>query len=226
MSSAALTLDIPKQDVGAPVGNGPIVVATDGSLASDAALCFAAHLEARTSATVLLLSVVEPVTVLPFDYGISLPFLEMEQAQRQARIAKLTSQLDRLGLRSAGWQVTLEFGDPVTRIADMARASDAAVVITGLGKHELFDRILGSETALGTLRLSRVPILAVAEHLQALPQVAVIATDFSVASLDAARTALRLFPTCCRVVPAPNDDARRAGIGQGPDHDAGGEGVT
>lgn len=173
---------------------GPIVVATDGTLASDAALGLAAHLEKNHQAKVILLSVVEPVAVVPMDFGIALPFSDIEQALRKSRIEKVTSQLERTNLTHAGWSLKVEYGDPAALIAATARERDASVIITGLGIHELTDRILGSETAIRTLRSSTIPMLAVSDNTETLPRRAVIATDFSVASLEAARAAVRLFP--------------------------------
>ena len=173
---------------------GPILVASDGTTACDAALVCADLLAGSKRLPVILLSVVEPVAVVPMDFGIALPFADIEQAQREARFAKLTEQLDRLGLGLEGWAMQIEYGDPATCIAGAARKEAAAVVICGLGHHDLSDRIFGSETAIRALRASSLPVLAIPGNIDRLPRRVVIATDFSVASLEAARAALDLFP--------------------------------
>ena len=196
MSATAISaLEGYRQDVTGPVQkHGPIVVATDGSIGSDAALELATDLEGAHHAKVILLSVVEPVAVVPMDFGVALPFADIEHALRQSRIAKVSAQLERLELTQAGWHLHVEYGDPASVIAATAREREASVIVSGLGNHELADRILGSETAIRTLRSTSVPVLAVSHSADALPQRVVIATDFSVASLEAARVAIRLFP--------------------------------
>jgi nucleotide-binding universal stress UspA family protein len=195
MSATALSpLAGDRHDVLAQVQHGPIVVATDGTIASDAALELALALGGIHRAKVILISVIEPVAVVPMDFGIALPFAEIDQALRQSRIAKVNAQLDRLGLSHAGWALHVDNGDPASVIAATAREWEASVIVTGLGNHELSDRFLGSETAIRTLRSSSVPVLAVSESTDTLPRRAVVATDFSIASLDAARAAIRLMP--------------------------------
>jgi nucleotide-binding universal stress UspA family protein len=174
---------------------GPIVVATDGSTACDAALKAAGRLAARNNSKVVVLSAVEPVVVVPMDFGIALPYADIEEAQRTARLTKVLAQLERVGARDAGWTVRIEYGHPADAIATAAHDLDATMVITGLGHHDLLDRALGSETTLRIVRASKSPVLSVAGRFEELPRRAVVATDFSVASLDSARAALRLFPS-------------------------------
>lgn len=181
------------------VQRGPIIVATDGSTACDAALKAAGRLAALHNAKVVVLSAVEPIVVLPMDFGIALPQADIEHAQRTARSTKVLAQLERVGARDAGWTTRIQYGDPAHAIATAAQELDATMVITGLGDHDLLDRVLGSETTLRIVRASKSPILAVSGQFEALPKRLVVATDFSVASLDSARAAMRLFPSISAV---------------------------
>jgi nucleotide-binding universal stress UspA family protein len=177
---------------------GPIVVATDGSTGCDAALSAAGRLAALHNSKVVVVSAVEPVVVVPMDFGIALPQVEIEEAQRSARATKVDEQLDRVGGRDEGWSTKIEYGEPAYVIANAAHDLDARMVITGLGHHDLLDRVLGENT-LRIVRTSKSPVLAVTDHFDELPKRLVVATDFSIASLDSARTALRLFPSITTV---------------------------
>jgi nucleotide-binding universal stress UspA family protein len=63
----------------------------------------------------------------------------------------------------------------------------------GIGHHTLLDRLAGGETALHTLRQSQVPVLAVPQGFQRLPRRVLVATDFTYASVTAARKAFALL---------------------------------
>jgi len=178
---------------------GPIIVATDGSTSCDAALIAASRLAALHNTKVVVVSAVVPVVVVPMNFGISVPYSEIESAQRTERVNTVQTQLDRVGARDESWSTRIEYGEPAYEIATAARELDATVVIAGLGHHELLDRILGSETTLRIVRTSRSPVLAVPGRFDELPKRMVVATDFSIASLDSARAALRLFPSITAV---------------------------
>lgn len=175
--------------------SGPIVVATDGSIGSDVALQAADRLATLHNAKVLVLSIIEPVVPAQGEFEIAFSYDGIEQAQRTERMRMMRAQLERVGARDAGWTMRIEYGEPEHLIATVAEDMDATMVITGLSHHDLLDRLLGGETALRIVRASKVPVLAVTTAFQELPKRAVIATDFSVASLDSAREALRLFPS-------------------------------
>lgn len=178
---------------------GPIIVATDGSRSCDAALNAADRLATLHNANVVVLSAVEPVMVVPMNFGIALPYSEIKSAQRTARATMVQTQLERVGARDAGWSTKIEYGEPAYAIATAAHDLDSTVVVTGLGHHDLLDRVLGSETTLRIVRASRSPVLAVTGQFEHLPKSLVVATDFSVASYDSARAALRLFPSITAV---------------------------
>lgn len=178
---------------------GPIIVATDGSTACDAAVLAARRLATLHNSKVVVLSAVEPIAVVPMDLGIVLPYADIENAQRSARTREVRAQLERMGVDDAGWSVTIGYGEPAHVIAKATRDLDAMMVITGLGHHDLVDRVLGSETTLRIVRASTSPVLAVSGQVEALRKRLVVATDFSIASLESARAALRLFPSITTV---------------------------
>jgi nucleotide-binding universal stress UspA family protein len=180
------------------IPRGPIIVATDGSPACDAAMMAAQRLAVLHNAKVVALSAVEPAVVVPMDFGIVLPYSDIEDAQRTSRNSKVLEQLERVGVDDAGWTTRIEYGEPASSVAIAARELDATMVITGLGHHDLIDRFLG-EITLRIVRASKSPVLAVTDAFDTLPRCLVVATDFSIASLDSARAALRLFPSITTV---------------------------
>lgn len=183
-----------------PVANdlhplGPIVVATDGTPSAEAALRAAAQMASHTAADVYVLSVLEPLPLMAADYGLLLPPTDAEEARREALTRRVHEQVRQVAGDNARWEVWIVDGDPAATLARVARELRARMVIAGLGHHNVMDRVFGGETALHALRLSRVPIFAVAGSFNMLPERAVIATDFSEASVRAARAALQLFDT-------------------------------
>lgn len=174
---------------------GPLLVATDGTPASQAALRAAAQMTKHTDAALVVLTVLETVPLIAADYGIMIPPADAEQARRDALHQRVRQQVEAVPGMPPGVAIEVREGDPAGVIARTARELGAQLVITGLGHHELLDRIFGGETALHALRLSRVPVLAVAPDFEYLPKRVIIATDFSVASVRAGRAALELFDT-------------------------------
>jgi nucleotide-binding universal stress UspA family protein len=178
---------------------GPIVVATDGTTSAGEALKAAAQLADRTGANVLVLAVLEPLPLVAADYGLLLPPAETDDARRQALTARVREQVIETVGPHPTWQVEVRDGDPAAVIARTAREQGARLIVAGIGHHDLLDRMFGGETALHTLRLSKVPVLAVAPGFVSLPQRLLIAIDFSEPSVIAARTALALLPSVTMV---------------------------
>ena len=174
---------------------GPILVATDGTESAESALRAAAMLATHTGAGVIALAVLEGLPVIAADYGIIIPPIDPPQARRHSLIQRVRTQLQSLKLDAEHWTIEIREGDPAATIAHAARELDARLIVLGLGHHQLLDRLFGSETALHTLRLARTPVLAVPPTFNALPRRAVVATDFTVASIAAARHAFELFDT-------------------------------
>lgn len=186
-------------DVDESTALGPILVATDGTASADAALRAAAMLARHTEAEVVVLSVLVGLPLVAGDYGMLIPPVDSDRGRRDSLHKQVNTQVNRLGADTTDWKIDVRDGDPPATIARAARETNARLVIVGLGHHELLDRLFGGETAIHTLRLARVPVLAVPPDFNSLPRRAVVATDFSVASIRAARTALRRIDTLTTV---------------------------
>ena len=173
---------------------GPILVATDGTTAADAAVRAAAQLVARSGSAVHVLAVLEPTPIVATEYGILLPPTETEVARRDVLERRVRAQLREVVGGDSEWTLELLTGDPAAVIARTASELDARVIVLGLGHHDLLDRLFGGETALHALRRSHCPVFAVPQNFTHLPTRIAIAADFSATSLAAGQAALRLLP--------------------------------
>lgn len=178
---------------------GPILLATDGTESSDAALRAAASIASHSGADVIALAVLEGLPLVAADFGMVIPPVDSTDTRRETLAKRVREQLEGFGPASRDWMVEIREGDPATTIARTATDLDARVIVTGLGHHDLVNRIFGNEIALRTLRMARTPVLAVPPGFATMPTRVVVATDFSVASVTAARKAFELFDTATNV---------------------------
>lgn len=165
------------------VDNRPIVVATDATDESDAALRTAQSLALHTLRSVHVVAVYEPLPITVPEVAIVESPEMLAQRQEDLR-RRVQQQFDRVGL-IYNWPVELVCGDPASSIARIARRCEAAIVIMGLGRHGLVQRLMGDETVLRMLRLNSVPVLAVAPGTSSLPIKIFVGMDFSPSSLRA-----------------------------------------
>lgn len=180
------------QDQSAAVG--PILVATDGTESGAAAIRAGAMLAQHTEAEVIVLSVLEGLPLIGSDYGILIPPIDADVSRREGLLTRVRAQVAGVDART-NWKIEIRDGDPPAIIARAARELNARLIIVGLGHHDLLDRLFGGETTIHALRLARTPVLAVPPDFNELPQRVVLATDFSAASVRAARIALELIDT-------------------------------
>lgn len=194
----------------------PILVATDASASSDAALRAAQAIALHTLRTVRVVAVTVPPPVVAMEVAV-VESPGMAAERREALRARVREQFARVGLVYE-WPVEVVTGDPAATIVRVANESNAGLVIMGLGRHRLVDRLLGDETALRVLRLGRTPVLAVAPNFARLPLRVVAATDFSVSSalaLTLAGQVIHPFGTVMLAhVAAPEPGARASGEAQ------------
>lgn len=175
-----------------PARTAAILVATDGSERADAALA-AAHRLAPQLGPVEVLTVLEPMPIISPE--AQLPIVAEVEEQRQAdRVADVRAQLRRVTGSETSWPIELGQGMPAALIARRARELQAKLIVIGLGRHRIVDRLFGSETALQVLRIATVPVLCVAPAgLPGRPLRALAAVDFSEMSVDALRAALPII---------------------------------
>lgn len=169
---------------------GPLLVATDASPASDAALRAAWEIAGRGGQPVKLLAVHRPVPLATAEVQIpSTP--DMDADARAALSAHVREQIQRVGVGDR-WPLETITGDPAATIAKISHDVGASLIIMGLGGHGLFDRLLGDETVLKVVRLGSGPVLAVAADFIGLPSRVLAAVDFSASSSRAFLVGTRL----------------------------------
>lgn len=165
-----------------------IIVASDGTERSDGALRVALARAAATSAAVDVLTVApwEPVAT---PEGIML--WQADNAERRgAQRRAVEAQLERVTGKPRVHGVTVLDGNPAYTISRVAVERRAALLVVGLGRHALADRLFSDETSLQLARISRVPVLAVPEDVLGSATHAVVAVDFGELSDRAAQAAI------------------------------------
>lgn len=169
---------------------GPIVVASDGSAAAEAAFRFARTLHARTGRDVRVVSVVEPVaSIAPAPLILANPEDGSSVARRHAVVR---DQVERW-FGSTNVPLTIQVGWPPELLVDAARSCEASIFVAGLVHHNALARMARVETPIAVLRGAGVPVLAVPESLGRLPERVVIAVDLSDTSVNAAGLAAPLL---------------------------------
>jgi nucleotide-binding universal stress UspA family protein len=179
---------------------GPILVATDGTTAGEAAFRAAVLVAARLSSSVQVMVVVEPLPVLVPDPSLVTDPLVASPELLNAVRDRVVSQLRGAAPEGLQWEVEVEYGRPSDEIVRKARDRDAQLIVIGLVHHSIVDRVLDGDTALEVVRQSRAPVLLATPEWKELPTRAVIAVDFSPQSMHAARAGLRLLGNGATVV--------------------------
>ena len=167
-----------------------ILLATDGSDASAAAIRFARVMEEAGAWTPEALTVREPVPVAGADVMLPAPVMWVDIDSADGPVTAIHNQLRRMG--GAGWTFQSEMGSAPPTIVDVARQHKATMIVMGLGKHGKLARLFGAETAARVCRLSDVPVLAVDARAKRRPKTLVVAMDFGASSVRAAHEAVRL----------------------------------
>jgi nucleotide-binding universal stress UspA family protein len=172
---------------------GPILVAVGDDDGSTAALRIARALARRGDAELRVLTVVEPLP--PYFPGVGMepmpPGLEGD-----ARTRALRDVRDRMREATGDeetWPIEIASGHVARTIARVARGQHARLVVMGIGRHALGDRLFGGERTLQTVRLAHCPVLAVSPRADDLPRRATVGVDFSPASVRAAEVASALL---------------------------------
>lgn len=175
------------------VTSGPVLVATDGSPAGEAAFRAAALIAGKLSSKVHVVVVVEPLPmIVPEPSAIMQPLVASPELLDAVRDGVVRQMRD-LAPEGSEWNVEVEYGRPSDETARKAADTKAQLIVIGLVHHGLVDRILDGDTALEVVRQANVPVMLASPDAHALPKRAIFAVDFSPQSMDAARAALRVL---------------------------------
>jgi nucleotide-binding universal stress UspA family protein len=182
----------PRVTIETATHSDPIVVATDGLPQSRGALAMARALAGPLHATINVVAVQQSIAMTAPDGQLLLDpnVMASLRADLTHRVRQQCTRPDAEGAVTE--EVEVLNGEPARVINEVATNRHAQMIIVGMGRHELVDRIFGDETALKVARSSHLPVLAVPDGDVAAPRHAVVAIDFSEGSLRAGRAALRL----------------------------------
>ena len=169
-----------------------VLLATNGSSEANAALRFASAYAAREELLLRVLTVLEPLPMLPAQPAGITYAMTVERERGDAILARVRSQLGTLGAAPRS-STSMLVGSPGATIADAAREWHAQYIVLGAGRHGTLDRLLSGDTVARVLRRAAAPVIAVPSTSGELPRTGVVGIDFGVASLTAARRAARLI---------------------------------
>lgn len=146
-----------------------ILVGTDGSSASDAAVATARELAARSGASVELVVVHVPQMAVPeVPHRVGFDRCEAPERSLAARLLQNVRRQLHAGLREPrSWPLRLEVGEPVAVLARVAEESAADLVVVGIGRQEPADRRQGGRTSVFATRQLSVPVYAAARGCEA-----------------------------------------------------------
>lgn len=168
-----------------------IVVGVDGSAESIAALNTAASIARARRCALHVVSVIPPFPQYNLDPGEEKSRGNVDELRIGLREASIRDLLHSAGAEKE-WTYQVVMGRPAAMLTSVAEKRGADMILIGRRDHGVMDRIVGGETTLQVMRLSRIPVLAVPVDLDG-PRSIVVATDFSAPSARAAKMALELL---------------------------------
>jgi nucleotide-binding universal stress UspA family protein len=181
----------------------PIVVAVSGEPDGAAPVRVAAALERRFGSRVSAVQV-RDISNLPLPVPLPTAFtvareLIGDAPYRKDVEARREQFAEWLGAPNE-WPVHVAVGSAAYEVLRYAEHEGAALIVMGLRRHGVVDRVLHDETTLTVARRARGVVLGVVPALQTLPRRALVGVDFGPASIRAARAALDVLAT-----PGPGD---------------------
>ena len=167
----------------------------------DGPLAVARWLAAREERGLHVVSVLEHNDTLALAAGIP-PLPDRYYAEeRDALAAQITRDLARHEGRAEVPQVEIVDGPSARGVVDAAQRCSARVIVIGTGKHDPAGRYVYGERALEIVSIADRPVLIVPrEATAASVSVAVVAVDFSPASVRAARAVLPMLSQGGRLI--------------------------
>lgn len=199
----------------------PILVATDGTAASDPALLAARLLAEQLGVPVRVVSVAPPQTAVGITTEmVPVPVIPVAELVA-GRADCVRDEMRRVLGDARTWPMDVRSGVVPIEVGEAARETNAQMIVTGLRHRGRVDRLLRGETPLGILNEAHVPTLVVPAGVPRLPRTVVVAVDLGDPSVDAASYARPLLTGAAAVylvhveleydlVPPRTPDADRA----------------
>ena len=175
------------------IGTGPVLVALKPSGGGDSALATAQWLADKTHAELHVVSIIEAEDAAAVAAGAPpLPpeFYLRECTDTRSRLKADAAQGPH---GDSGARVDVLGGATSITIAETARERGASVIVVGTGRHTVPGRYLYGERALDVVRTAAGPVLVVPPAAQPPFAHALVAVDFSEASMRAAVSALGML---------------------------------
>jgi nucleotide-binding universal stress UspA family protein len=174
---------------------GPVLLAVKPTGTLGAPLAVATWLAAREERELRIVSVLEPPPVIVSDIaGIPPLSLECIEADRATVSEDLSHALRARGAIHDDAHLEVVNGPTLDPIVERARQCEARVIVVGSGRHQPIGRFVYGERALQILGIADRPVLVVPPSGIAMSiNVAIVATDFTLASVRAARAVLPML---------------------------------
>jgi nucleotide-binding universal stress UspA family protein len=215
-------------DALAPLGSrlrsSPLVVAVSDGPEGAGPVRVAAALEARYGTSISAIQVLDTASVpAPLTQAFALAREMIGDVPYAADVIARRQQFGEWLGATVAWPVYVGVGTPASEVLKYAEGQGAALIVLGLRRHGIVDRVLRDETTLTVARRARAAVLGVVPTLRGLPRQAVVGVDFGPASARAARAALDILgpggadePAVLRLVYVDrNADTREETAGQG-----------
>ena len=188
------TQPTPRRTTAVPSQEGPVMLATKVFTGLDAPLAVARWLATREERELHVVSVFEQGDAMAATEGVaSLPH-RRDDDDRDALAAQISRALTPYNEHGEPPAVEIVDGPSASGVVDAAQRCNARVIVIGTGKHDPIGRHVYGERALEIVSIADRPVLIVPREATAASlSVAVVAVDFSPASVRAARAVLPML---------------------------------
>ena len=166
---------------------GGIVAGVDGSSESVAALATAAALARSRHCPLHVVTAIPPFPsyhLIPIVDDDSDSVEELRIGLKNSELREIMNEMS----PEDDWTSEVAVGRPARVLTTIAEHRGADLIVLGRREHGVMDKVLGGETTLQVMRMATIPVLAVSSALEG-PRTVVVAMDFSVAGIKAARVA-------------------------------------
>lgn len=164
-----------------------LVVATDGRAQADPAIAAAKQLVGSAPLRVIsVLSIGNSTERDPFS-AVTSRTIERQREAVAAQLSRVTGSMHDVSLE-------LRTGYPPAVLASFGQVHQISMLVVGIGRTPVLERLSGDESTLRLARMTRTPLLAVAAHCGVPASRIVVATDLGSTSVRAGQLAMALSP--------------------------------